>query len=262
MGQLGGVVSKVNGDTELAHSRALDGLLQRYEKPGLARLVQLVPSQVTPDHLTGAGVLGAALVFAGLLGSHYSPYVLWLALAGLALNWLGDSLDGSLARHRRIERPRYGFYVDHVSDLASQVLIVLGLGLSPFMRLDVALLALVGYMALSVMTYVRLHVSRDLKLSYFGVGPTEVRVLIGSGLLLALAGLAPSLETKFGTLGLFDAVGAIIFVGCMIGGGVSYLVELRRLALVDPAHAPTPREQPMVEVSAESDRIGERHAGR
>jgi len=125
--------------------------------------------------LTLAGLFGALLAFTGyVLCRSYSVYLL-LASFGLGLNWLGDSLDGTLARTRHIERPRYGFFLDHSTDIVSQVLIGLGLGISPFVRFDVACLALVAYLALAALSFVKKSVSGSLQIAYLNIGPTETR---------------------------------------------------------------------------------------
>lgn len=222
--------------------RILDGAISTYERGLLENLARRLPLWTTPDQLTLLGVVGSAMAMSGLIASHVSLNFLWLALLGLLLNWLGDSLDGTLARVRRIERPRYGFFVDHVSDIASQFLLVLGLGLSPLMRFDIALLALLGYLALSTYTYIKLHVTRSLQLTYFGIGPTEVRVLIGIGLGLAMALELPWIATSFGRIGLFDAVGLILFAFAMISGLAMFVRDARDLARVDPPRQVAPTE--------------------
>ncbi len=226
--------------SEYGGGRVLDGAISTYERGILENLARRLPLWTAPDQLTVLGVVGSALAMAGLIASHVSLNFLWLALLGLLLNWLGDSLDGTLARVRRIERPRYGFFVDHVSDIASQFLLVLGLGLSPLMRFDIALLALLGYLALSTYTYIKLHVTRSLQLTYFGIGPTEIRVLIGVGLALAMAVDLPWIATSFGRIGLFDAVGLILFAFAMISGMAMFVRDARQLARVDPARPVAP----------------------
>jgi archaetidylinositol phosphate synthase len=109
--------------------------------------------------------------------SSYSPNYLWLASLGFFINWFGDSLDGTLARYRHIERPRYGFYIDHIIDVVCQVMIFVGLGLTPYVSSTVACLALIGYLMLSILVYVRTYVAGEFKISYGGLGPTESRAL-------------------------------------------------------------------------------------
>lgn len=166
-------------------SRLNNGLLQPLEAPFLAWLARRLPQRARPDHLTLLGVVGAMLAFAGYGMTWAGPAFLWLASAGLVINWVGDSLDGTLARHRSIERPRYGYFLDHTTDMLSQLLIGLGLGLSAFVRFDVACLALISYLVVTVLAHIRTNVSGTLEISFFGFGPTEVRV----GLLLLNAGL-------------------------------------------------------------------------
>src|SRR5262249_35216159 len=138
--------------------RTLDGFITCYEEPVLRWLAACLPASVLPDHLTILGLLGAVVVSISLCASNVAVEFAWLAALGLVINWLGDSLDGTLARLRGIERPRYGFFIDHLADVASLFLIAIGLGLSPFLRLDVGCLALIGYLVLMIFTLVKLHV--------------------------------------------------------------------------------------------------------
>jgi phosphatidylglycerophosphate synthase len=127
--------------------------------------------------LTIVGVLGAWVIFGGYVLANRHPGFLWLASLGFVINWFGDSLDGSLARYRKIERPMYGFFIDHTVDAANETIVFLGLGLSPYVRFDLACLALVGYLMLSVLVYIRTCVKGEFVISYSGLGPTEIRVL-------------------------------------------------------------------------------------
>ena len=102
---------------------------------------------------------------------------LWLATVGFVVNWFGDSLDGTLARFRGIERPLYGFFIDHVVDAGNEVMIFLGLGMTPYIRFDIACLALIAYLLVSVLAYVRTCVVGEFRISYSRLGPTEIRVL-------------------------------------------------------------------------------------
>ena len=159
------------------HKRVNDILLGPLERPALHWLAAHMPSWVTPDACTAIGVLGALLTMISYGLSNYSPSYLWLASLGFVINWFGDSLDGTLARYRHIERPRYGFYIDHIIDVVCQVMIFLGLGLTPFVSFNVACLALIGYLMLSILVYVRTYVAGEFKISYGGLGPTESRAL-------------------------------------------------------------------------------------
>jgi phosphatidylglycerophosphate synthase len=96
---------------------------------------------------------------------------------GYVVNWFGDSLDGTLARYRHIERPVFGFFLDHTVDAVNEVMIFLGLGLTPYISFNVASLTLVAYLLLSVLVFVRTYVVGEFKISYGKLGPTEIRVL-------------------------------------------------------------------------------------
>src|SRR5690349_16571716 len=111
--------------------RIQENMLARAERRLLTWLCGRMPDWVTPDRLTFFGLFGALLVFAGYIASNDTPEWLWLSIAGYAVHWFGDSLDGSLARFRKIERPRYGYFLDHSCDGVATTLVLLGIGMSP-----------------------------------------------------------------------------------------------------------------------------------
>ena len=152
-------------------------LLGPLERPALAWMAKKMPAWVTPDLLTGTGLLATVLIFISYLLTNIHPAFLWLASFGFILNWFGDSLDGSLARYRHIERPRYGFFIDHTIDAISEVLIFLGLGLSPFIDFRIATLFLISYLLLSILTYIATYVNGVFRISFLKLGPTEMRVI-------------------------------------------------------------------------------------
>jgi archaetidylinositol phosphate synthase len=159
------------------HRRINDILLGPLERPTLKWLAAHMPAWVTPDILTAIGVLGSVVVGISYILSFYDRNFLWLASLGFIINWFGDSLDGTLARYRRIERPIFGFFVDHTIDAVSGSLIFLGLGLTPYVSFNVACLALIAYLLLSVLVFVRTSVAGIFKISYGRLGPTEIRAL-------------------------------------------------------------------------------------
>ncbi len=174
-------------------SRIQENLLASAERKLLFQICRRLPDWVKPDHLTALGVAGAAIVFAGYAASMVRAEWLWLAIVGCVIQWFGDSLDGTLARYRCIERPRFGYFIDHSADGLGILLIVAGLGLSPFVRLDVALIALAGYYLLSIHAFLSARVLGELKLSYVAAGPTELRiVLIGMTLCMLAFGRLPT----------------------------------------------------------------------
>lgn len=217
--------------------RVNDGWLQPLERPALRWLAARMPPRVVPDHLTAIGLAGSVVVFVGYVLSARDPAFLWLANTGLIVNWFGDSLDGTLARYRHIERPRYGFFIDHTTDLLTETLFALGLGLSSYVRFEVACLALIVYLLTAVFIFVRAQASGLLQIAMFGVGPTEVRVgMIVLNIAMLLAPPKPIL-TLWAPL---SAVDLAVLASTAIGFG-SFLVsirrEARRLALEDPGPA-------------------------
>jgi len=152
------------------------GLLWPAERGALLWLAAHMPQWVTPDLLTGIGFLGAMVTFAGYAWSGTQPVLLWVATLGLAINWFGDSLDGTLARARKIERPRYGYYLDNAIDCLAALLLAGGIALSGYVRADLCFLALAAYLMLSALTFLWANVSGVFVISYGAIGPTETRV--------------------------------------------------------------------------------------
>ena len=210
-------------------------LLARAESRVLTCIAERLPAWIKPDHMTALGVLAAFGIAGAYLLSNGDKTWLWAASALLVVHWLGDSLDGTLARVRKVERPKYGYYLDHLVDALATAVIGLGLGLSPYMLLAVGLVIVVAYLILSINTYLETHAFGVFALGYGGVGPTEVRlVLIGLNTLLALG---VGLGFSVGDLGLtvLDLIGLGI-AGVMITALVARAARnLRRLAELEPA---------------------------
>lgn len=229
-------------------TRIHNSILASGERRLLTAIAERLPAWVTPDQLTCIGVFGAALIAIGCLGAHVDRAWLGLSIVGLVVNWFGDSTDGSLARYRRIERPRYGFFVDQFSDVAAHFMMLIGLGLSPLMRFDIALLALLGSLATMFYGHLKLQFARTWQVSQYGVGPTELRIVIGVGLVWAMVGSLPQLELPFATLSLFDVVGFLVFVAaivCILG---MFVKDRATLALIDPPRGGVPKEVVMQRV--------------
>ena len=160
-----------------ADERVNDIFFGPLERPVLQWLCAHMPAWVNPDILTAIGVLGGVIIAVGYWLSNVDKNYLWLVDFGFVLNWFGDSLDGSLARYRKIERVRYGYFLDHTVDTLTQTIICIGVGLSPFVKFPYALLALVGYLQLGILTFVNAAVTGVFKISYGKIGPTEIRVI-------------------------------------------------------------------------------------
>ena len=209
-------------------TRVQGNILAAAERRLLTWLCARMPAWVVPDQLTALGFVGALLVFAGYLLSRSEAAWLWLSVAGYAINWFGDSLDGSLARYRRTERPRFGHFVDHSIDAFANMLGMVGLGLTVFVRLDVAMFALIGYLLLTVHVMLRMRATGAMQLSFAYGGPTELRLaLVGLTLSMLLAGRLP---TPAG-ISVYDAIVggvAVILVVIFVWHTVQTATLLRR----------------------------------
>lgn len=213
--------------------RVLETITSSAEKRALIWIAERMPAWVTSDMLTWLGIAGSAIMFAGYWLSNYAPAWLWLSTFGLFVNWIGDSTDGTLARVRHTERPKYGFYIDHTADVISEALVFLGLGVSPFVRFDLAALAYIGYLAMSVLVYVRTCVDGVFKISYSRLGPTELRiVLVVVNALMYFLG-APELELAGVKMSVYDPVVALIAAGLALSFLLSMAKGLRELKDID-----------------------------
>jgi len=162
-------------------SRQQTSLLAPFEKPLLIRMAKATPAWINSDHLTLLGFVSMCLAGLCYWLAHWSRGALLLVIPCLALNWLGDSLDGTLARVRNRLRPRYGFYVDHITDAFGTLFLLAGLGFSGYMSLAVATCLLIVYLLLSIQSYLATHVLGTFQLSYWKLSPTELRLLLMAG---------------------------------------------------------------------------------
>ena len=166
-----------NADKAKDHVRVNDIFLGPIERPALAYFCKIAPAWATPDTMTLIGIIGAIMIAAGYILTQNDMAFLWLASAGFIVNWYGDSMDGSLARYRKIERPKYGYYVDHIVDVVDEFIVIIALGISPLVHFEIAALALIGYLMLSAHVFLRTYIDDVFKISYGKLGPTEVRAI-------------------------------------------------------------------------------------
>src|SRR5215207_6887246 len=210
-------------------------LLAGFERPTLIWIAGRLPRWVLPDDMTIVGVAAAFGICAAYQLSNDGTGWLWVASGLLVIQWLGDSLDGTLARVREIQRPKYGYYIDHLVDAVSTAAIGIGLGLSPFMLLSIATLIVVAYLILSINVYLESYAFGRFALGYGRIGPTEVRiVLIALNTALAL-GLGLDFNLVDVDLTVFDAIGlgiAGVMIVLLAGRAVH---NLRLLAKQEPA---------------------------
>ena len=216
-------------------SREPNFLLAKVEKRALQAIARRLPRWILPDDLTALGVLSAIGICAAYQATNDDRAWLWVASALLVVHWVGDSLDGTLARVRKIERPRYGYYLDHLVDAISTALIGIGLGLSPYLLLAVGTLIVVAYLTLSINVYLESQAFGRFSIGYGFVGPTEVRlILIALNTALAL-GAGLDFELVDLRMTVFDVVGLAIagtMIALLLGRAVR---NLRELASEEPA---------------------------
>ena len=209
-------------------------LLADVERRVLEAMAAALPGWVRSNHLSGAGVVGAVGAGAAYALSATDVRWLWAASLMLVVNWFGDSLDGTLARVRGIERPRYGYYLDHIIDAFNTAAVGVGLGLSPFIELELALALVVVYLMLSVNVYLESSVFRVFRMAYGKIGPTEGRILliVGNAALVGgwVWGLPQSVWCGWIINGAASATCAVMLtvLAIRVAG------NLRRLALLEP----------------------------
>ena len=158
--------------------RIQTSVLNALEKKVLVWLAERQPKWMTSDILTYLGTFGAVVIAAGYILSAWNINYLWLSSLGFIINWYGDSLDGTLARVRKTQRPIYGYYLDHTIDAINEVMIFVSVGLSGLMHLEIALMALVMYLLMTINVSINAHLKKEFKLTYASMGPTEFRIIM------------------------------------------------------------------------------------
>lgn len=221
--------------------RIQTSVLNGVEKKALLWLAERQPEWVNSDTLTFIGFIGSVIIAAGYILSNYNINFLWLASLGLVINWYGDSLDGTLARYRKQQRPVYGFYLDHTMDAINETFMFMGVGLSPFMRFDLSCILLAIYLMLTLNVSMNAHLKGEFRLTYAKLGPTEFRLIaiIVNAILVfdkplntwsyELPWLSSTLE--FHAL---DVVGIAILIVLVLIYIVTIAQDLRYYSKVDP----------------------------
>jgi archaetidylinositol phosphate synthase len=181
------------------------------EKRLLIWMAQRTPAAIDPDHLTLLGFLAQMLAGGAYALTHHDPRALWLVNLFIALNWLGDSLDGTLARVRNRQRPRYGFYVDHMVDTFGALVLMAGLARSGYVHWPIAAGMLVGYYILSIESYLATYTIGCFHLSHGYFGPTEIRILLIAGNAALIT--HPYVIVAGRSFALFDVGGAVAIAG-------------------------------------------------
>jgi phosphatidylglycerophosphate synthase len=221
--------------------RIQTSVLNALEKKVLVWLAERQPQWMTSDILTYIGTFGAAVIAAGYILSAWNINFLWLSSLGFVINWYGDSLDGTLARVRKMQRPIYGYYLDHTIDTINEVMIFVGVGLSGLMHLEIALFALVMYFLMTINVSINAHLKKEFKLTYASMGPTEFRIIMI--IINTLFALIPPLREfshsfmvcghKF-TLGALDYIGILIIIILALLHLTTVRNDIKDYAKIDP----------------------------
>ncbi len=200
-------------------TRVQNSLTSNPEKRVLIWMATRTPRWINPDHLTIFGFLAQVMAGASYALARGNRYWLLAGIFFLALNWLGDSLDGTLARVRQQQRPRYGFFVDHIVDSFGGLALMSGLALSGYMHPYIAIGLLVAFLLLSIQSYLATYTLGEFQLSFWNFGPTELRILLAVGNLALLHWPVISFKTPLirtilpGHYRLFDVGGAVSLAG-------------------------------------------------
>ena len=221
--------------------RIQTSVLNALEKKVLVWLAKRQPKWMTSDDLTCIGVLGAVVIAAGYILSALNINFLWLSSLGFIINWYGDSLDGTLARVRKTQRPVYGYYLDHTIDAINEVMIFVGVGLSGLMHFEIALLALVMYFLITINVSINAHLKKEFRLTYASMGPTEFRILMII-INTLFATIRPLREFSHSftlcghdfTFGALDYIGVVIVIALAMIHLVTVHNDLKGYAKIDP----------------------------
>lgn len=215
------------------HVREHGSLLAAPERRLLIWIASRLPLAINSDHLTLLALVAMALAGGAYAAARVLPEALWLVIVALALNWFGDSLDGTLARVRRTERPRYGFYVDHVLDIVGISLLLGGLACSGYMTPLVALVLLITYLLVTAEVFLATAAHGVFRMTFLRVGPTELRIVLAIGT-LALFG---DPHVDLGVVGryrLFDVGGVAGAIGLVTALLVATVRNTRVLSRLEP----------------------------
>ena len=214
--------------------REMTFLLADVERRILHTIAAALPVRIRPNHLSGVGVVGAVGAGAAYALSVVDVRWLWAASLMLIVNWFGDSLDGTMARVRGIERPRYGYYLDHIIDAFNTAAVGVGIGLSPYVRIELALALVVVYLMLSVNVYLESSVFRVFKMAYGKIGPTEGRILLIVGnVALVIASALGVAQTAWGGW-VTNGVASVLVAAMLVVLTIRVGKNLHRLAILEP----------------------------
>ena len=216
------------------------------ERQLLIRIAERLPRAINSDHLTGLGFM--AMVAAGFTywSARWNPVALFAVIGCLAINWFGDSLDGTLARVRNQQRPRYGFYVDHILDAFGMFALFIGLAASGYMSWTVMLAFLLAYFLLCIEIYLATYTLGKFHLSFGGMGPTELRIILAIGNTVAF--FRPTVHLLGAEYKLFDVGGVVAAVGIAVIAIYSAVTHTGQLYRLEPLNSAAPQSGGLIGV--------------
>ena len=221
--------------------RIQTSFLNAIEKKVLVWLAERQPKWMTSDILTYIGTFGAVVIAAGYILSAWNINFLWLSSLGFVINWYGDSLDGTLARVRKTQRPVYGYYIDHTIDCINEFIMFIGIGMSGLMHFSLAMVILAVYFMLTINVSINAHLKKEFRLTYAKLGPTEFRILaIIANTVLALVRPISEFALTFFifgrefTLASLDIVGIIVLLVLAVIYLTTIVKDGRGYAEMDP----------------------------
>ena len=219
------------------HIREHVSFLADSERRALIWIAGRLPARINSDHLSTLALLSMLAAGVSFASFRITPWAALGVIVSLIANWFGDSLDGTVARVRGQQRPRYGFYVDHVIDLAGTALLLAGLACSGLMNPTLAATLLAAYLLVAAESYLTTHAAGIFRMSFLGFGPTELRIVLAMGALKAVSSpwiaLGRPLEVR-----LFDLGGIVAIAGLALAFIVSAVRNTLALSAAEPRPAP------------------------
>jgi archaetidylinositol phosphate synthase len=216
-----------------AHARTNASLTAAAEKRLLVWIAGRLPPWITSDALSALGLGAMAAAGMSFAALRWTPWAAAAVVLSLAANWFGDSLDGTIARVRHQERPRFGYYVDHVIDLAGTTLLMIGVACSGLMHPTLALAVLGAYLLVSAESYLATHAAGVFRMSFLGFGPTELRIVLAIGAIKCAA--SPSIHLLGGpVVRLFDVGGLVAAIGLLAAFATAAVRNTRALHRAEP----------------------------
>lgn len=230
-------MTRTPAQSSAQHIREHFSLLADMERRALVRIAARLPARINSDHLSALALLSMLAAGMSFASFRFTPWAALGVIVSLIANWFGDSLDGTVARVRGQQRPRYGFYVDHAIDLAGTAALVAGLACSGLMNPTLAMTLLAAYLLVAAESYLTTHAAGIFRMSFLGFGPTELRIVLAMGALKVVSspwiGVDGLLEVR-----LFDLGGIVAIAGLVLAFIVNAVRNTSALYAAEPRPAP------------------------